>query len=87
MMKVVLIITKLFCLDSCSWEWDAHIVMELRKRLTLIIDNQFYSAEKDDKDMKDRPLRGPGGREFKGLKDIFTDDTKSKQTNTVEINF
>ena len=37
-----------------------------------------FLAERDEKDLKDRPLKGPGGREFKGLKDIFTDDTKSK---------
>ncbi|XP_063682170.1 uncharacterized protein LOC134817025 [Bolinopsis microptera] len=43
--------------------------------------NKLWDAtlEKDDKDMKDRPLRGPGGREFKGLKDIFTDDTKTQR--------
>ena len=38
----------------------------------------YFLVERDEKDLKDRPLKGPGGREFKGLKDIFTDDTKSK---------
>ncbi|KAL5254702.1 hypothetical protein ACHWQZ_G014215 [Mnemiopsis leidyi] len=37
------------------------------------------TLERDEKDMKDRPLKGPGGREFRGLKDIFTDDTKTQR--------